>query len=200
GSGVAAPAWLLQCGCSGEELARSPIGRPNFFLLLCDSFLHQRRNFFLYQRLRRGCSGKELAQERSPVGRPNFVLVAPACVAAPAFSQAVLRKIKDLVLSLTPSPIDDKDEGVPGDDIERGKMQSIVTIGLTIVTSSQAIPIVWSKRAGKYEYSVTSANFLYYIFAYVDAPGYQILKNLNIISTGILYGIILKKGFQDKFI
>lgn len=40
-------------------------------------------------------------------------------------------------------------------------------------------------------------NFLilwqYYIFAYVDAPGYQILKNFNIISTGVLYRIILKK-------
>jgi UDP-sugar transporter A1/2/3 len=33
----------------------------------------------------------------------------------------------------------------------------------------------------------------YYIFAYVDAPGYQILKNLNIISTGVLYRIILKR-------
>jgi hypothetical protein len=33
----------------------------------------------------------------------------------------------------------------------------------------------------------------YYIFAYVDAPAYQILKNLNIISTGVLYRIILKK-------
>ncbi|XP_028088353.1 CMP-sialic acid transporter 4-like isoform X3 [Camellia sinensis] len=34
----------------------------------------------------------------------------------------------------------------------------------------------------------------YYIFAYVDAPGYQILKNLNIISTGVLYRIILKRN------
>lgn len=33
----------------------------------------------------------------------------------------------------------------------------------------------------------------YYIFAYVDAPGYQILKNFNIISTGVLYRIILKR-------
>lgn len=33
----------------------------------------------------------------------------------------------------------------------------------------------------------------YYIFVYVDAPAYQILKNLNIISTGVLYRIILKK-------
>ncbi|XP_077221238.1 CMP-sialic acid transporter 2-like isoform X3 [Tasmannia lanceolata] len=125
------------------------------------------------------------------------------------------------------------------------KLKSIVTIALTLLTSSQAILIVWSKRAGKYEYSVTTANFSvealkcalslaalgriwksegvtednklstsldevivypipaalylvknllqYYIFAYVDAPGYQILKNLNIISTGVLYRIILKK-------
>ncbi|KAB1207640.1 CMP-sialic acid transporter 4 [Morella rubra] len=129
------------------------------------------------------------------------------------------------------------------------KRKSVVTIALTILTSSQAILIVWSKRAGKYEYSVTTANFMvetlkcalsiaalariwrtegvtednrlsttlnevivypipaalylvknllqYYIFAYVDAPGYQILKNLNIISTGVLYRIILKKKLSE---
>ena len=27
----------------------------------------------------------------------------------------------------------------------------------------------------------------YFIFLYVDAPSYQVLKNLNIISTGVLY-------------
>nr|VDC98976.1 unnamed protein product [Brassica oleracea] len=129
------------------------------------------------------------------------------------------------------------------------KRKGVVTCALTILTSSQAILIVWSKRAGKYEYSVTTANFLvetlkcalsllaltriwkndgvtddnrlsttydevkvfpipaalylfknllqYYIFAYVDAPGYQILKNLNIISTGVLYRIILKKKLSE---
>ncbi|KAJ8641059.1 hypothetical protein MRB53_017753 [Persea americana] len=129
------------------------------------------------------------------------------------------------------------------------KLKSIVTVALTLLTSSQAILIVWSKRAGKYEYSVTTANFSvealkcalsllaltriwknegvtednrlstsldevivypipaalylvknllqYYIFAYVDAPGYQILKNLNIISTGVLYRIILKKKLSE---
>ncbi|XP_057541735.1 CMP-sialic acid transporter 4-like isoform X1 [Amaranthus tricolor] len=129
------------------------------------------------------------------------------------------------------------------------KRKSMVTLALTILTSSQAILIVWSKRAGKYEYSVTTANFLvetlkcalslaalskiwrnegvnddnrlsttvdeiivypipaalylvknllqYYIFAYVDAPGYQILKNFNIISTGVLYRIILKKKLSE---
>lgn len=127
--------------------------------------------------------------------------------------------------------------------------RSFVTIILTVLTSSQSILIVWSKRAGKYDYSVTTANFLvealkcalsfvallriwrkdgvtddnrlsttwdevkvypipaalylvknllqYYIFAYVDAPGYQILKNLNIISTGILYQIILKRKLTE---
>ncbi|KAG8660882.1 CMP-sialic acid transporter 2 [Manihot esculenta] len=174
------------------------------------------------------------------------------------------RKIKD----------EDKDKGVHGDDIEslrkkslsapisnvattggvpnersKWKSKTIVTLALTILTSSQAILIVWSKRAGKYEYSVTTANFLvetlkcvlslaalariwknegvtvdnrltttldevsvypipaalyliknllqYYIFAYVDAPGYQILKNLNIISTGVLYQLILKRKLSE---
>ncbi|KAE9448698.1 hypothetical protein C3L33_19437, partial [Rhododendron williamsianum] len=41
------------------------------------------------------------------------------------------------------------------------------------------------------------SNLQYYIFAYVDAPGYQILKNLNIISTGVLYRIILKKKLSE---
>ncbi|KAL5723233.1 CMP-sialic acid transporter 2 [Ranunculus cassubicifolius] len=134
-------------------------------------------------------------------------------------------------------------------DRSKWKTKSIVTIALTVLTSSQAILIVWSKRAGKYEYSVTTANFLvealkcalsllalmriwrtegvtednrlstslnevivypipaalylvknllqYYIFAYVDAPSYQILKNLNIISTGVLYRIILKRKLSE---
>ncbi|KAI4342192.1 hypothetical protein MLD38_026843 [Melastoma candidum] len=134
-------------------------------------------------------------------------------------------------------------------DRSKWKTKSIVTLALTFLTSSQAILIVWSKRAGKYEYSVTTANFLvetlkcflslaalsriwnregvtednrlrttfdevkvypipaalylvknllqYYIFAYVDAPGYQILKNFNIISTGILYRIILKRELSE---
>lgn len=129
------------------------------------------------------------------------------------------------------------------------RQKSIVTVALTVLTSSQAILIVWSKRAGKYDYSVTTANFSvealkcamslvalgriwknqgvtednkldttfdevkvypipaflylvknllqYYIFAYVDAPAYQILKNLNIISTGVLYRIILNKKLSE---
>ncbi|KAJ4959426.1 hypothetical protein NE237_026537 [Protea cynaroides] len=37
----------------------------------------------------------------------------------------------------------------------------------------------------------------YYIFAYVDAPAYQILKNMNLISTGVLYRIILKRKLSE---
>ena len=37
----------------------------------------------------------------------------------------------------------------------------------------------------------------YVIFLYVDPPAYQILKNLNIISTGILYRIFLKKKLNS---
>nr|POF27544.1 cmp-sialic acid transporter 2 [Quercus suber] len=37
----------------------------------------------------------------------------------------------------------------------------------------------------------------YYILEHVDAPVYQILKNLNIISTGVLYRIILKKKLSN---
>uniref|UniRef100_A0A2P2LEG8 CMP-sialic acid transporter 4 isoform X2 n=1 Tax=Rhizophora mucronata TaxID=61149 RepID=A0A2P2LEG8_RHIMU len=139
--------------------------------------------------------------------------------------------------------------GGGSDDRSKWKRKSVVTLALTVLTSSQAILIVWSKRAGKYEYSVTTANFLvetlkcvlslaalariwkshgvtednrlsttmdevivypipaalyliknllqYYIFAYVDAPGYQILKNLNTVSTGVLYQLILKKKLSQ---
>ncbi|MCO5599148.1 hypothetical protein L7F22_053248 [Adiantum nelumboides] len=125
------------------------------------------------------------------------------------------------------------------------KRKSLVTFALTILTSSQGILIAWSKRAGGYDYSVTSANFMvevlkclisvgallqiwqregvtednrlsmswdevkvypipamlylvknilqYYIFLFVNAPSYQILKNLNIITTGVLYKIFLKR-------
>lgn len=38
--------------------------------------------------------------------------------------------------------------------------RSLVTIALTFLTSSQAILIAWSRKAGKYDYSVTTANFL----------------------------------------
>lgn len=37
----------------------------------------------------------------------------------------------------------------------------------------------------------------YVIFLYVDAPSYQILKNLNIISTGLLYRVFLKKKLSS---
>ncbi|GAY46167.1 hypothetical protein CUMW_094910 [Citrus unshiu] len=151
--------------------------------------------------------------------------------------------------SLRGKPISVTNVASKSSELANWKRKSVVTLALTVLTSSQAILIVWSKRAGKYEYSVTTANFLvetlkcalslaalariwnhegvtddnrlsttldevivypipavlylvknllqYYIFAYVDAPGYQILKNLNIISTGVLYRIILKKKLSE---
>ncbi|TQE13869.1 hypothetical protein C1H46_000500 [Malus baccata] len=44
-------------------------------------------------------------------------------------------------------------------ELSKWKLKSAVTIASTVLTSSQAILIVWSKRAGKYECSVTPANF-----------------------------------------
>ena len=35
-----------------------------------------------------------------------------------------------------------------------------MVVALTLLTSSQGILIVWSKRNGKYEYSVTTSNFM----------------------------------------
>ncbi|PKA67085.1 CMP-sialic acid transporter 4 [Apostasia shenzhenica] len=72
--------------------------------------------------------------------------------------------------------IKDQDEGTSENDLEalhrkpllgssfKHKQKpedvlSFVTLALTLLTSSQAILIVWSKRSGKYEYSVTTANF-----------------------------------------
>ncbi|KAF3794752.1 CMP-sialic acid transporter 2 [Nymphaea thermarum] len=45
-------------------------------------------------------------------------------------------------------------------DSSKWKRKSLVTIALTFLTSSQAILIAWSRKSGKYDYSVTTANFL----------------------------------------
>eukprot|EP00898_Chlorokybus_atmophyticus_P002962 jgi/Chlat1/3667/Chrsp24S03842 len=142
------------------------------------------------------------------------------------------------------APLIEKDGGASM-TIADWSRKSAVTLALTVLTSSQGILIAYSKKAGKYDYSVTTANlcvevtkcllsllalmqiwrkegftednrlstswseiyvypipaFLYliknllqyYIFLYVDAPSYQILKNLNIISTGVLYRLFLQK-------
>ncbi|XP_020528064.1 CMP-sialic acid transporter 2-like isoform X4 [Amborella trichopoda] len=47
-------------------------------------------------------------------------------------------------------------------DKSKWTSKSLVTIALTLLTSSQAILIAWLRRAGKYDYSVTTANFLVY--------------------------------------
>ncbi|XP_030972749.1 CMP-sialic acid transporter 2-like [Quercus lobata] len=134
-------------------------------------------------------------------------------------------------------------------DWSKWKLKIIVVVALMLLMSSQSILIVWSKRNGKYEYSITTTNFMvenlkcglsllalariwrsegvtkdnrlsttfdevivypipallylvknllqYHILQHLDAPGYQILRNLNIISTGILNRIILKKKLSN---
>ncbi|KAL0914734.1 hypothetical protein M5K25_015110 [Dendrobium thyrsiflorum] len=116
------------------------------------------------------------------------------------------------------------------------KLKPVVIAALTLLTSSQSILIVWSKRAGKYEYSVTTANFsvealkcalsLAALFRIWKTEGVtennrlstsfdevsvypipaalyliknllQILKNLNIITTGVLYRLILKRKLSQ---
>ncbi|KAJ7564958.1 hypothetical protein O6H91_02G041300 [Diphasiastrum complanatum] len=133
--------------------------------------------------------------------------------------------------------------------VSEWKRKSVVTLALMLLTSSQGILIAWSKRAGTYDYSITTANFLvellkciislvfllqswrregvtednkltttldevklypipaalyliknllqYYIILYIDAPSYQILKNLNIISTGLLYRLFLQRRLNQ---
>uniref|UniRef100_M1BC66 CMP-sialic acid transporter n=1 Tax=Solanum tuberosum TaxID=4113 RepID=M1BC66_SOLTU len=46
-------------------------------------------------------------------------------------------------------------------------------------------------------YPIPAALYLVKNLLQADAPGYQILKNLNIISTGILYQIILKRKLTE---
>lgn len=64
------------------------------------------------------------------------------------------------------------------------------------VTEDNRLSTTWKEL---WVYPIPAALYLvknlmqYFIFLYVDAPSYQILKNLNIISTGILYRVFLKK-------
>jgi UDP-sugar transporter A1/2/3 len=61
---------------------------------------------------------------------------------------------------------------------------------------------IWLSVAEIRAYPIPAALYLvknllqYHIFLYMEPPSYQILKNLNIISTGILYQIFLKKNLN----
>ena len=93
--------------------------------------------------------------------------------------------------------------------------RSVVTLALTLLTSSQAILIVWSKRAGKYEYSVTTANFsvrklclkmyiicveIAYLFAWTNVPtemsGFLLLFFLYNLLLVIFVCICQGRGFK----
>jgi len=68
------------------------------------------------------------------------------------------------------------------------------------ITEDNRLSTTWSEL---WVYPIPAALYLiknllqYFIFLYVDAPSYQILKNLNIISTGVLYRVFLKKPLSD---
>ncbi|KAJ4787962.1 CMP-sialic acid transporter [Rhynchospora pubera] len=175
------------------------------------------------------------------------------------------RKVKDQEDIELQAPLSESAPPLSGTNSSKKitwKLKTFVICALTVLTSSQAILIYWSKlpaggsinptldeKHAKYKYSVSTSNFLvealkcamsvaalsriwnsegvsddnklsttfdevklypipallymaknllqYYIFYHVEAPGYQILKNLNIISTGILYRIILKRKLSN---
>ena len=64
------------------------------------------------------------------------------------------------------------------------------------VTSNNSLRTSWEELL---LYPIPAALYLaknllqYFVFLHVDAPSYQILKNLNIITTGVLYRIFLQR-------
>jgi hypothetical protein len=81
--------------------------------------------------------------------------------------------------------------------------RSVVTCALTILTSSQAILIVWSKRAGKYEYSVTTANFLVMSLFYFAFLCFILFIILNLLLCSLLLItiiIIIGRDFKMCYI
>ncbi|KAL6550339.1 hypothetical protein OROMI_020827 [Orobanche minor] len=71
---------------------------------------------------------------------------------------------------------------------------------LTRIWRNEELSTSWNEVS---VYPIPAALYLvknllqYYIFVSVDAPGYQILKNFNIIGTGVLYRIILQKKLSE---
>ncbi|CAL5440698.1 unnamed protein product [Camellia sinensis] len=135
-------------------------------------------------------------------GTHNVVDI-PDCKAHNPNISAAVELLKQGIAELNVEPYDE-DQGTG----ELRYVQMVVT------TYNTSLPYAERYRNGKVQvalklsttldevsvYPIPAALYLvknllqYYIFAYVYAPGYQILKNLNIISTGVLYQIILKKN------
>ena len=57
----------------------------------------------------------------------------------------------------------------------------IVIVALTLLTSSQSILIVWSKRNGKYNYSITTSNFMVSVIIIV------LLKKIQLMFQSVIY-------------
>ena len=65
----------------------------------------------------------------------------------------------------------------------------IVIVALTLLTSSQSILIVWSKRNGKYNYSITASNFMVSIVIYINSIN---VSKYNLCLTFGLVGLRFK--------
>ena len=57
----------------------------------------------------------------------------------------------------------------------------IVIVALTLLTSSQSILLVWSKRNGKYNYSITTSNFMVSVIIIV------LLKKIQLMFQSVIY-------------
>ena len=62
-------------------------------------------------------------------------------------------------------------------------------VALTLLTSSQSILIVWSKRNGKYNYSITASNFMVSIVIYINSIN---VSKYNLCLTFGLVGLRFK--------
>ncbi|MBA0788228.1 hypothetical protein Gotri_025354 [Gossypium trilobum] len=73
---------------------------------------------------------------------------------------------------------------------------------LTVLTSSQGILTTLSQSNGKYKYDYATVPFLAEVFKfatlmYLDTSTYQIMGNLKIVTTGILFRLFLKKKLSN---
>ncbi|KAL6579101.1 hypothetical protein OROMI_009317 [Orobanche minor] len=65
---------------------------------------------------------------------------------------------------------------------------------LTRIWRNEELSTSWNEVS---VYPIPAALYLVKHLLQVDAPGYQILKNFNIIGTGVLYRIILQKKLSE---
>ncbi|XP_022150461.1 CMP-sialic acid transporter 1 isoform X2 [Momordica charantia] len=75
----------------------------------------------------------------------------------------------------------------------------MVALLLTVLTSSQGILTTLSQRNGRYEYDYATVPFLAEVFKLLvsDTSTYQIMGNLKIVTTGILFRLFLRRKLSN---